>query len=195
MLKLSESLKRILYQQSRVVAEPTPAQAEAGNYAKGELRMHGLLVTIETPKGKRRRPEWPPLSHHYGYINGMRKKSHVTYGETADGDHLDCFIGPYPEVELVYVVDQVRPKTREFDEHKVMLGFDSLAAAREGYLENYSKGWRGLGAITPLTIQQFKAWLQYGDQTKPLAQQVTTLKSAKEVLVLQDNNRICLVLN
>ncbi|MBA7684267.1 hypothetical protein ES703_92658 [subsurface metagenome] len=36
-----------------------------------------------------------------------------------------------------------------FDEHKVMMGFDSEAEAHEAYLANYEEGWQGLGAITP----------------------------------------------
>jgi hypothetical protein len=36
----------------------------------------------------------------------------------------------------VFVVDQVNPRTGEFDEHKVMLGFDTLEEARAAYLAN-----------------------------------------------------------
>ena len=31
---------------------PTPAQREAGNYAKGLVRLHGLEVRIENPKDR-----------------------------------------------------------------------------------------------------------------------------------------------
>lgn len=129
---------------------PTEAQKDAGNYKKGALSLHGLRISIENPAGTRRRPEWPPLAHHYGYIRGTEGK---------DGDHVDVFLGPDAEnADLpVFVVDQVTEAGR-FDEHKVMLGFADEAAARAGYLANYTKGWKGLGDITPMTLADFKAW-------------------------------------
>jgi hypothetical protein len=131
--------------------EPTDAQKEAGNYKKGPLSLHGLRISIENPAGTRRRPEWPELAHHYGYIRGTEGK---------DGDHVDVFIGPDAEnAELpVFVVDQVTQAGR-FDEHKVMLGFADEAAARAGYLANYSPGWKGLGDITQMGLVDFKAWV------------------------------------
>jgi hypothetical protein len=142
--------------------EPTDAQKEAGNYRKGHARLHGLDISIENPAGSKRRPEWPALAHHYGYIRGTKGK---------DKDHIDVFLGPRAEDPRapVFVVDQINPKTGKFDEHKVMLGFTSEESAREGYQANYSPGWQGLGAIKRLTLPEFKLWLKYGNTKKPLA--------------------------
>jgi hypothetical protein len=159
----------------RVVAPKSEAQADAGNYQKGHIRMHGLDISIETRKGQKRNPAWPALKHHYGYIKR-------TLGR--DGDHVDVFVGNEPEVELVYVVDQVNPGSRRFDEHKCMLGFKTLADARQAYKDNYSKGWTGLRDITPLTTQQFKRWLRHGDTQKAIAKQTFTVKAAGAGLVL-----------
>lgn len=139
----------------------TPAMLEAGNYAKGHIKLHGLDISIENPAGTKRRPEWPALTDHYGYI---RKT------EGADGEHVDAFIGKRADNASlpVFVIDQVDPKTGKFDEHKVMIGWASPTAARGAYLSNYSKGWKGVGAITRMTLPEFKAWLQ-GDTTKPAA--------------------------
>jgi len=142
---------------------PSPAQRDAGNYRKGKLRLHGLEISIENPKGTRRRPEWKPLACHYGYINRT---------EGRDGDHVDVFIGPNPSSELVFVVDQVTESGKRFDEHKVMLGFTSKAKAKAGYLANYQAGWK-CGPITAMTIEQFKTWLRDGDTTKRVAMQVS----------------------
>ncbi len=141
--------------------EPTEAQKEAGNYPKGHITLHGLDIAIENPAGSRRRPEWPPLAHHYGYIKGTEGK---------DKDHIDVFIGPKAEGASapVFVVDQVN-KDRQFDEHKVMLGFESEQAARDGYLANYTPGWTGLGAIKQFTLPEFKLWLKAGNTKKPVA--------------------------
>lgn len=141
---------------------PSPAQRDAGNYRKGKVRLHGLTISIENPKGTKRRPEWKPLAHHYGYINRT---------EGRDGDHVDVFIGPSPKSEIVFVVDQVTEGGR-FDEHKVMLSFTNEADAKAGYLANYQPGWR-CGPITAMTIDQFKTWLAKGDTTKRVAEQVS----------------------
>lgn len=96
------------------------------------------------------------MKHDYGYFLGTQGR---------DKDHLDVFIGPHPDVELVYVINQIDPETKRFDEHKVMCGFRSEAEAREGYLANYADDWKGLDSIVPMTMQAFKEWLK-GDTTK-----------------------------
>ena len=143
-------------------ASPTEAQAEAGNYKMGHIQIHGLNVTIENAKGTHRRPEWPALNCHYGYVKGTKGR---------DGDHVDVFIGPHPESEIVYVIDQESPSGR-FDEHKVMMGFTHKHAAKEAYLSNYTKGWH-CGPITPMTISQFCGWLDDGDTKNRVAPQVS----------------------
>jgi len=50
-----------------------------------------------------------------------------------------------------------------------MMGFTSEAAAREGYLANYERGWTGLGAITEMTPAQFKAWVKSAAAKKPVS--------------------------
>lgn len=139
--------------------EPTEGQRDAGNYQKGHIRLHGLDISIENPKGSRRRPEWPELTSHYGYIR-------QTTGN--DDDHVDVFIGDKPESQIAFVVDQIRPESGAFDEHKVILGTESEAEARELYLSNYKPGWKGLGAITPMPIRELKRWLQSGETTRPV---------------------------
>lgn len=155
---------------SEVAPEPTEAQKEAGNYKKGHLKLQGLDIALENPKGSTRSgidpdgKEWQStMAHDYGYIKR-------TLG--ADGDHVDVFIGDKPESETVYVVDQVDPKTGKFDEHKVMMGFADEQAARAGYLGNYEEGWQGLGAIKAMPVEDFKRWVKEGDTTKPVAKKV-----------------------
>ena len=136
--------------------QPTAAQKEAGNYKKGHLTFQGLDITIENPRGSKREgvdPNGKPWSvemeHHYGYIKG-------TVGK--DKDHIDVFIGKNPTSRMVYIVDQAAADG-SFDESKVMLGFNSLAEARRAYNANYSDGWDRLRAITPMTMDGFKAWV------------------------------------
>lgn len=137
---------------------PTRAQSEAGNYRKGHVKIHGLDVSIENPRHSvrvARDGSWASaMPHHYGYIRRS---------EGADGDHVDTFIGPNEDSDRVYVVNQINPKTGKFDEHKVMLGFSSLEAAKDGYRAAYPKDWRGMGSVVETDVAGLKAWLNGGD--------------------------------
>lgn len=141
--------------------EPSDAQKDAGNYRKGHVYIQGLDITIEIPKGGTRSgrskagKEWSvTMPLHYGYVR--RTES------AADGDNVDVMIGPDPESEVVYVVDQLKPSGR-FDEHKCLIGFYSAKAAKEAYLSCYEPRWKGFGGMTALTMPQFKRWLEAGD--------------------------------
>lgn len=153
------------------------AQREAGNYPMTHKRIHGLAISIETPKGERRRPEWPPMAADYGYIKG-------TMGR--DGDHVDVFLGPNLRSETVYVIDQSGATGKRFDEHKVMLGFYSKERAIATYRKCYKPGWR-VGPVTTMTIAQFKNWLNEGDQMKPVHRQVSRYSSNLADLYLPYN--------
>ena len=162
----SEPVQQLEAARADVAPEPTEAQKEAGNYKKGHLKLQGLEIALENPRGSIRSgtdrdgKAWQStMVHDYGYIKR-------TLG--ADGDHVDVFIGDQPDSEMVYVVDQVDPGTGKFDEHKVMMGFADEQAARAGYLANYEQGWEGLGAIKSMPVDTFKRWIKEGDTTKPV---------------------------
>lgn len=144
--------------------EPTQAQKEAGNYRLGHIRLGGLDISIENPAGSQRKgvsrsgKAWSvTMKSHYGYVRG-------TLGR--DGDSIDVFVNPGTETlddsSPVFVVDQVDPKTGAFDEHKLMFGFDDMEAARKGYLENYTKAWRGIGNMREATLGEVKKWFESG---------------------------------
>ena len=148
---------------------PTEAQKKAGNYKMGHIRLDGYNITIENPKGSVRRGTdskgnaWEnTLNNDYGYIRGT---------EGVDGDHIDVYLSDNPTEGNVFVIDQVNPETREFDEHKVMYGFDSAEEAREAYLANFSEGWNGLGTITEVSKDEFKKWIESSHRkTKPFSE-------------------------
>lgn len=133
---------------------PSPAQIDAGNYKKGHLLINGLDISIENSAGTKRKPEWPTLSHHYGYIRG-------TTG--ADGDQVDCFIRNQISEDydgLVFIINQINPADGTFDEHKCMIGWPTEWEARAAYLENYSKGWNGIGSVDKFSFDEFKSWVK-----------------------------------
>ena len=153
---------------------PTEAQKEAGNYKKGHVKIDGYDISIEQPKGSVRsgtdengNPWSVTMNNTYGYIRGT---------EGVDGDHIDVFLSDNLDDwnGIVYVVDQVNPDDGSFDEHKVMYGFNSKDEAASAYNSNYSEGWQGLGAITPVSKEEFKKWIDSSHRkTKPFAEYVS----------------------
>ena len=158
-----------LNREAQQASEPKSAEhAEAGNYRKGHVRIHGMDISIETPKGGIRRgvsrdgKSWErEMKSHYGYI-----KRTISL---ADGDHIDVFIGPHPEHPIVYVVDQVNPGSGHFDEHKCLIGFKSKEDAKSAYHENYPDDWKGFNGIKAMHSRDFKDWLKSGDTKKPVS--------------------------
>lgn len=124
----------------------------------------GLPYVVETPKyGIRSGKTWMNVSPtDYGYICGF---------EGADGDDIDCYIGPDPESRVVYVVDQNKIESSNFDEHKCMLGYSSQSAALIDYMAGHTEGYKIFRAITPLNIDKFKEWLCDGNLKKPISEQ------------------------
>lgn len=120
----------------------------------------GLNVVVENPAGSTR--EWHDragresgstvMQHDYGFLDG-----HVG----ADGDEVDCYLGPDEAAPFAYVIHQQRaPDFKTFDEDKVMLGFASEADAKAAYLAHRNDGERAYGGMTAIPIERFKAKLQ-----------------------------------
>ena len=153
-------------ERDKIETDPSEAQIDAGNYQKGHVQFDGFDISIENPKGSIRKgtneegESWSSIMPgDYGYFKG-------TIGK--DKDHIDTYLGDNLESDKVYVVDQVNPETGSFDEHKVMVGYNSLSEAKTAYMEAYEEGWQGLGAITRTTKDGLKEWFK-GDTKKPFA--------------------------
>jgi diguanylate cyclase (GGDEF)-like protein len=149
--------------------EPTQPQIEAGNFKKGHVRVAGLDISVESPKGAMRsgtdasgKPWSVKLKSHYGYVK-------QTTG--ADKEHVDVFVKPKTKPDYsgpVFVVNQNKGNGH-FDEHKIMLGWPDETAAREGYLANYDKsGPSRIRSITRFeSPKELKTWLDSGNLTRP----------------------------
>lgn len=172
---------------AQVNTEPTPAQAEAGNYKKGHVTIGEFDITIENPAGSVRKgvdadgKEWSnTMANTYGYIKGT---------EGVDGDHIDVFLHSDMDQwngRKVFVVDQTN-SDGSFDEHKVMLGFNDKDEAMTAYLANYDKTWAdthpGL-RISETNIEDFNKWVQSSHRkTKPFADYTTVSKVVDEAPV------------
>lgn len=126
---------------------------------------HALPVRVETPQGGVRTgitdkgESWRiHMPADYGFIHGTKG---------ADGDCLDCYIGPSPESNNVFVVDQYGLDGKRFDEHKVMLGYHTLDSAKEDYMLGHHKSSKTFAAITPFTVPMFRRWMHSHDMRKP----------------------------
>lgn len=115
----------------------------------------GMQVCVESPRGSVRTwvdtdgtPGSTTMKHDYGYVVGSRG---------TDGDSVDVYLGPNAEAQWVYVVHQNSKASdfTEYDEDKVMLGFDSPNAARDAYLEQYDDP-RFFGSMTMMTVDEFR---------------------------------------
>lgn len=165
--------------------EPTDAQKKAGNYQVGRVKLGGLDISIENPQGSVRRgvdedgKAWEnELQHHYGYVRG-------TIGN--DGDHVDAFIKPGTPEDYagpVFVVDQRNPKTGAFDEHKVLLGFDSPEEAEDAYRSNYAPDWDGLGYLSGMDMPAFQSWIKNGNHKQPFSAGFKETRSAQPDLAV-----------
>ena len=165
--------EKIAQAEAETDTNPTDGQKEAGNYKKGHVRIGQFDITVENPKGSVRRGTdangnpWQTTMHNtYGYIRGT---------EGVDGDHIDVFLTDDIDGwngRRVYVVDQYN-EDGTFDEHKVMLGFNDEADARDAYFSNYSKGWADSRKIvmTSTNLEDFEKWIDSSHRkTKPFAE-------------------------
>jgi hypothetical protein len=126
----------------------------SGYPLQGRKKVGGMDISIENKKGSIRSGtdkdghEWhTKMGYDYGYIRG-------TVGK--DKDHVDCFLGPNPESEKVFVIHQVDPYNGgAFDEDKVMLGWDSAEEAKKAYLSQYDRP-DFYGSMDVMDIETFK---------------------------------------
>lgn len=149
--------------------DPTEAQKAAGNYAKEHVSFQGIPVSIENKAGSVRSgtdgsgKRWEArLPADYGYIRRT---------EGADGDHVDCYLGPDRDSNLAVVIDQHDHKRGHFDEHKCMLGYKSERNAIDDYVKAFSdgNGRKRMGYVRVMSVDTFKDWLKHGATAEPMA--------------------------
>ncbi len=130
-------------------------------------KFQGLDISIETAKGSYRHWYDPhvgkagktKMPHDYGYIRGSMG---------ADGDHVDCYVGPNESAERAYVINQMKaPDFTRFDEQKVMLGFSSATEAKAAYLSCYNNT-RFFGSMRAVAMQDFKKQVLATTHSSPL---------------------------
>jgi len=153
--------------------EPTEAQKKAGNYKKEKRKVRGLQISIENKKNSIRSGKNPQgkdwsvtMNNDYGYFNRSLGK---------DGDHIDVFLSDKPNEGNIYVIDQSN-NIGGFDEHKVMMGFETKEDAFSNYKANYNPNHTiKYSGITEVSEEEFKKWLykkdgSYSQKRKPFSE-------------------------
>lgn len=121
----------------------------------------GLPIAVENEAGSLRQWRDPgpdggtigstTMLYDYGYIEG-----HLS----GDDEELDCYIGPDPAADHVYVVHQLlAPDFIRHDEDKVMLGFAGADAAKAAYLAHRNSA-DAFGAMSVIPLDTFKRKLK-----------------------------------
>lgn len=116
----------------------------------------GIPVLVDRPRGFVQRklgPDgallWERTYHvDYGYLAGT---------DGGDGEGLDVFLGPDPAAPIAWWVVQTTGAPQDFDEYKLMLGFEDEAAAKVEYLAHVPEKF--FGSISPMPVDRLRALL------------------------------------
>ncbi len=130
---------------------------------KRRVDFRGLPINIELEVGDTKSGTdagGQPWSVTYKYPYGE-----IARTDGADGDPVDCYLGPVPEMDQVTIVHQMHQDLggdgRLYDEDKVFLGFGTIDAAIDAYF-SHGPSW-GMGGATVMTFDEFKNdWLKRG---------------------------------
>ena len=139
-------------------------------------------VVIEQPRGSVRSgvdangKAWETtMQNTYGYFGGTKG---------VDGDAIDVFLGNDLDGwdgTTVFVVDQYNPDG-SFDEHKVMLGFNSQEEAEAAYFANYEADWAKTHRteVTAVPLADFNEWVNSSKRkTKAFAEYKVSKRNAE----------------
>lgn len=165
---------KIQQERDKVNTNPTEKQKEAGNYRMGHIRINGFNISIENPKGSYRKGV--DKNGHIWKIKMKNDYGYFTKTLGYDGDAIDVFIGSHLKSQKIFAIDQ--KISGSFDETKIMFCFNSEEEAKNAYLSNYEKDWKGFWKITEVSMDIFKKWLYDGyKQRKPFHQYVDIIKN------------------
>ena len=118
---------------------------------------HGINFEIENPAGTTRAgrgfKDWSrDMQFHYGFIPNTL---------AVDGDEIDVFFPPHKMWSTkVYVIHQRKRGTDEYDEDKLMVGFEDWDAAKKAYRMSYGDPDLYMGPVTVWEIDELKEALK-----------------------------------
>ena len=122
-----------------------------------KINYKGIPIEVENSVGSMRKGKdkngetWSTkMIHNYGRIKN-------TIDNT--GDMLDVYLNSNKQERdisnKVYIVNQINPETKSFDEVKVMIGFLNIKDAQKAYLIHYNSS-KYFGNIHEISLSKFK---------------------------------------
>lgn len=150
-----------------VTQSAAPLPEFEGDWEKEKVySFKGLNLVIEYLAGDRR----TKIKGDGVQVTGLMPAAYGRILNTSDqhGEGLDFYLSSSLNVAApIFIIDQVCIETGGFDEHKVMLGFDTIEDAITTYLEAFSDklGKNRLGAISSFTDNAFALWLSIDGNT------------------------------
>ena len=142
------------------------AEKTANDPIKNKIEVAGVPVWIEWPRGSTRQYKDKKtgkvayrchMEADYGYIPGTLD---------ADGEELDVYVGPDRSAKKCWVIRQLLKKDGSFDEHKLMLGFASRAAAKACYDHHMGDAKERNGGMTEISVSAVRALFADNRKTK-----------------------------
>ncbi len=147
------------------------------------LKWNGLSIGVEFLPGGVRFPgrkHSKKLRSGYGHLRGTKG---------ADSEALDCYVYPgllkeEPEgSDRLFQVTQLSPEDGDFDEHKYLIGYANLKAARDAYLQEMPIDF--LGGIQEVTVDSLEQYRRSKQDSSPqfaeviagLTQQISQLSA------------------
>jgi len=171
-------VRKVLHGQKamQAFAESLGSRLQENRKLHYRTEFQGIPISVENRRGSIRRGkdqdghEWA-TKHKvpYGYIPGT---------EGPDGDAVDVFVGKNPDAAYAYVIHINNPKTGEYDEYKVFLGFDSSSDAVRCFRQHYDDPHKFFRSIDQIPMWEFqdKVWVKAETTERLLA----SLREAKK---------------
>jgi hypothetical protein len=152
-------IKSVILMRKSLRFSPPPSPNRKEKPYVGKIEFAGIPIAIETAKGSYRTgiagdgtPWATRMRCHYGCVYGLGAKG-------ADGDLLDCYVGPDKDAKEVYIIDQKHiagPHKGKFDEQKCMIGFKSKKAAIKCYDKHHTYAKQIRGRVYTVSVERFR---------------------------------------
>lgn len=143
--------------EGREIPYPRMSWEKKAYQLQGHDEVQGLRVAIENRKGSVRKgtdsngDEWrTKMKHPYGYLVGTKG---------ADGEPVDCYVGPDKEAPAAFVVHQHKDDGKGYDEDKILFGFPNRATAIKAYLRHYDDE-KFLGPVSTVRVDRLRELLK-----------------------------------
>ncbi len=133
---------------------------------QGHAEFQGIQIAIENRKGSVRKgtdkdgkPWRTVMRMPYGFVKGTKG---------ADGEEIDCYIGPHKNAPNVYAVHQHKSDGTGYDEDKLIFGVRSKEEASKRYLQHYNSD-KFLGPVKEVPVERLKEMLSTGKKLEKIA--------------------------